>query len=111
MTDTGRGIRPEDQLRIFDPFYATKVTDGSGLGLATVYGIVQQCGGEIRVWSQKGEGSLFEIALPRTAPGAEPLPVAAPPDDVQGDGSPHVAADLSPSPHPVAGASPLVEAS
>lgn len=68
VSDTGVGI-PDDALgRIFDPFFSTKEkTQGVGLGLAVVYGIIQQHGGEISVASRPGEGTTFIIRLPRDA--------------------------------------------
>jgi CheY-like chemotaxis protein len=65
VRDAGVGMTPETQARIFEPFYTTKPTgQGSGLGLSTVYGIVQQMGGDIRVESAPGRGSTFAVHLP-----------------------------------------------
>jgi signal transduction histidine kinase len=66
-TDTGEGIPPEVLPHVFEPFFTTKAPGrGTGLGLSTVYGIVQQSGGAITVESQVGRGSTFTIHLPRT---------------------------------------------
>ena len=65
FTDTGEGIPEENLIRIFDPFFTTKaVGKGTGLGLATSYGIIQDHGGSIRVKSKVGEGTTFTIQLP-----------------------------------------------
>ena len=65
FTDTGEGIPEENFTKIFDPFFTTKdVGKGTGLGLATSYGIVEDHGGKISVKSKVGEGTTFTIELP-----------------------------------------------
>ena len=65
VRDIGRGMTPEVQAKMFDPFFSTKTVGGHGLGLATVARVANECRGGIRVHSAPGEGTAIELLLPR----------------------------------------------
>jgi signal transduction histidine kinase/ActR/RegA family two-component response regulator len=90
VADSGVGMDSETQARIFEPFFSTKgeTHKGAGLGLATVYGIVQALGGELRVESEQGVGTAFEMWLPSSSDAPSPS-----------KGQSDVAIDAGPSRH------------
>jgi PAS domain S-box-containing protein len=79
IADMGTGIAEEKLTQIFEPFFTTKpVGKGTGLGLSQVYGFAKQSGGDVRVKSTVGEGSIFTLLLPRVGVAPSPTPVRKP---------------------------------
>jgi PAS domain S-box-containing protein len=94
VRDTGTGMDAEVRARIFEPFFTTKpVGQGTGLGLATAYGIVQQCGGAISVESEPGRGSSFRVYLPEVGESRVEQAKATPAQPARGSGTVLLAED------------------
>ncbi|HSK46193.1 MAG TPA: PAS domain S-box protein [Candidatus Binatia bacterium] len=84
VSDTGEGMKPEVKARLFEPFFSTReFGQGTGLGLASMYGIVLQSGGGVSVQSEPGKGTTFQVFLPRVQSDAPSEPAVAPRKDIE----------------------------
>ncbi len=87
IEDSGAGMDDEVLSRIFEPFFSTKgIGEASGLGLSTVYGIIKQTGGDVRVRSKPGDGSVFEVLLPQVPAATTPSSPSMPRYSAEGGG-------------------------
>jgi len=82
VADTGPGMSPDVQSRVFEPFFTTKA-DGTGLGLATVYGFVQAHGGRVSLETAQGRGTCVRLWFPEIAEAPTPVPVTQAPSPAQ----------------------------
>jgi PAS domain S-box-containing protein len=83
VSDTGSGMAPEVQARLFEPFFTTRKFGHTGMGLASMYGMVVQSGGNVSVHSEPGAGTAFHIYLPSVQPEKETAPLAAEQQDAE----------------------------